>query len=339
MRQKRKKRKNNKIENGIIVKKLRDFGFIQSDQGDPSQGDFFVSDKNMKGAMLGDRVSFKLSAGRRGNLEAKVVKILKRSPGDFVGMVHKDRNLDYAMSINPDSNDAVLINKEGRGDLSLGDLVALKIEDYGSAKLLPYGRISKHFGHIESMRALSEAILYDEQIYLDFPADVEAEAEKIDGRVRKSDIDKRKDLRKLLTVTIDGRDAKDFDDAISFEKLERGYRLYVHIADVAHFVRKDSKLDREALRRGNSVYVPGMVSPMLPEQLSNQACSLKPNEDRLCLSCAIDLDFKGNIKHTELYESVVRSDYRLCYEDVDEWLGQDKKKRKQVGWGRLNSPT
>lgn len=335
----RKRKKNNKeLKTGTIVKKIRHFGFIRVDgqENAPSaKGDVFVSQRNMKGAMLGDRVSFKLSVGRSGDVEAIVNKVIKRAAGDFVGLVYKNKNMDYAMSIDPDSNDAVLINRRDAADLVEGDLVALRIEDYGTAKLVPYGKLCKYFGHVESMRALSQAIMYDSQIMLDFPDFVREEADSFQETISQEEMDRRKDFRQLFTVTIDGRDAKDFDDAISLEEVEGGFKLYVHIADVADFVRPGSQLDKEAIKRGNSVYVPGMVAPMLPERLSNDLCSLKPGQDRLCLSCVIKLDFKGNVTHTDLYESVIRSDHRLAYEDVDIWLAKSQDARPETSWGDL----
>lgn len=334
MKRKRKK-VNNKAYVGTIIKKARRFGFIKPENEDSKYGDFFVSEKNMKGAMVGDKVRFKFSVGRRGDVEARVIEVLQRRPGDFVGLVKKDKNFVYAVSINANSNDAVLIDKASAPNLALDDLVAVKIVDYGSVKLIPYGRVTRIFGHIESMQALSEAIMYDSQIYPDFPDKVEKEVEGIREEITSKHLETREDLRDLFTVTIDGSDAKDFDDAISLEKHETGYRLYVHIADVSHFVREGSELDKEALRRGNSVYVPGIVSPMLPEKLSNDLCSLRPGEDRLCMTCAIDLDCKGNCTAAEVYESVIKSDYRLTYEEVDSWLKQDRQDRGVVPWGDL----
>ena len=161
------------------------------------------------------------------------------------------------------------------------------------------------------------AIIYENGFYEEFMPQTLKEAEEL---VFDDDLRKRKDFRNLKTITIDGKDARDLDDAVSFEKTETGYRLYVHIADVSHYVREGGAIDGEALKRGTSVYFPGLVLPMLPEKLSNDLCSLNPNTNKLTISTVMDIDNNGNVTDYKIYESVISSDYRMNYDDVNELI-------------------
>ncbi|WP_300957782.1 ribonuclease R, partial [Faecalibaculum rodentium] len=168
-----------------------------------------------------------------------------------------------------------------------------------------------------------EAMLYENNVRMEFPEEVITETSKVPSTVSDRELEGRSDFRDLLTVTIDGDHSKDFDDAISLEKTDKGYRLYVHIADVSHYVKEDSPLDKEALLRGNSVYVVDRVVPMLPFELSNGICSLNPDVDRLTLTAVMDLDNNGNLMDTDVVESVIHSDKRCTYNDVNRLLAGD----------------
>src|SRR5690606_21732256 len=184
----------------------------------------------------------------------------------------------------------------------------------------PEGKIVEILGNIGDKGVDILSLIKQYKLPEDFPAKVRKEAKKVKGIISQEEIDDRVDLRQLNTFTIDGPDAKDFDDAVSIEKIGDIYRLGVHIADVSYYVRENSPIDKEAFKRGNSIYLIDRVIPMLPEELSNGICSLNPNEDRLTLSVFMDIDKKGNVVRHEIVESIINSKARLIYDDVSDLL-------------------
>ena len=197
-----------------------------------------------------------------------------------------------------------------------GDKVVAEITDYGSRNRKPEGKITEVLGNLRSPGTDILAIVKSFNIPSVFPDKVLRQADRVPDHVQEADLDGRLDLRNLVTVTIDGEDAKDLDDAISLTKEDGIYHLGVHIADVSNYVQGGSALDREALKRGTSVYLADRVIPMLPERLSNGICSLNQGQDRLTLSCLMDVNEKGKVISHKIAETVIRVDERMCYTDV-----------------------
>ena len=212
-----------------------------------------------------------------------------------------------------DERRPILVARKLRRGAEAGDIVLVKTREKNNALR---GEVSKVLGPSTDPRNVYDALFASVETSRSFTGKVEAEAEDATNK----DPGEREDLRGLSTVTIDGEDAKDFDDAISIERREDGYRLWVHIADVTHYVKPGSLLDREAARRGNSVYLPGMVAPMLPQGLSNEVCSLKPQVERATVTVEMKVSISGEVESSRAYRSRIRSDARLTYEGVDAFL-------------------
>ncbi len=210
----------------------------------------------------------------------------------------------------------VLVARKLRRGAEAGDIVLVNAREKNRALR---GEVTKVIGSSKDPRNVYAALFASVETSRDFPKKVEAEAEAVASKPP----GERKDLRELPAVTIDGADAKDFDDAISVERTAGGYRVWVHIADVTHYVEPGGALDREAARRGNSVYLPGTVAPMLPRRLSNDVCSLRPHTDRATVTAEIEVDAAGEVSKSRVYRSLIRSDARLTYEGVDAFLREE----------------
>ncbi len=208
----------------------------------------------------------------------------------------------------------ILVARKLRRGAEAGDVVLVRVREKGRSLR---GEVMKVLGPPDDPRNVYEALFASIVTSRDFSPKVEEEAAE---SARRAPGEGRLDLRRLPTVTIDGADAKDFDDAISVEYRDEGYRLYVHIADVTHYVRPESPLDREACRRGSSVYLPGTVAPMLPAQLSENVCSLRPGEDKASVTVEMELASSGEVRSSKAYRSLIVSDARLTYEGVDAFL-------------------
>lgn len=301
---------------GTMMKNRRGFGFIRPQEGE----DIFVPADAMKGAMDGDRVEAELLA-TRGNTRAKVLRILERKHRDVTGILTEEHGIQYVIPVDRHNMDAILVPSEKIKNAEDGDTVLVRIKSYPKGKRPAEGKILELIAKKGDKDARVLGCISDYKIRTQFPEAVTEEASRFSFEIPSEEIARRKDFRDLLTVTIDGADSKDFDDAVSLRRAENGnYVLYVHIADVAEYVRPGTALDKEAFRRGNSVYLPDRVIPMLPEVLSNGLCSLNPGEDRLTLTCAMEIDSEGHINQYEISESVIRSDHRLVYDDVSDIL-------------------
>jgi ribonuclease R len=306
---------------GVIQAHRDGFGFLIRDEGGP---DIFLPPRQMRSVMNGDRVLVRITGTDfKGRPEGTLVEVLERGSREVVGRLHVDQGISYVIPDNPRVQQDLLIPPEARGGAKQGQMVVAEITAPPGHRTLPVGKVIEILGdHLAPGMEIEAAIRAHNLPYV-FPHEVEAQAARIPDTVQPSQIAGRKDLRELPLVTIDGADARDFDDAVYAKPMRKGilgggggWTLWVAIADVAAYVTPDSPLDVEALLRGNSVYFPQRVIPMLPEKLSNGLCSLNPNVDRLCMVCEMRVMPDGEVAKSVFYEAVMRSQARLIYEDV-----------------------
>ena len=265
--------------------------------------------------------------------EGVVVKVLERGMPEIVGTYQLNRDFGFVISDNPKFSKDIFIPRKEAAGIKNGDKVIVVITDYGSGNKNPEGKIKENLGNIRTPGTDILAIVKSFGIPSEFPEKVMKQAQRVPDHVLDADRDGRLDLRHLQTVTIDGEDAKDLDDAISLTKEGDIYHLGVHIADVSNYVQYNSALDREALKRGTSVYLADRVVPMLPERLSNGICSLNQGEDRLALSCLMDINEKGKVVSHQIAETVINVNERMCYTDVKNILedtDEEAKKRYEA---------
>ncbi len=296
------------------------FGFVLPDQvGLP---DVFVAARNLGGAMHRDRVMVRMEKRRGDKISGTVARILTRAHKHLVG-VYQSRGSSYGFVTPSDVHltQDVFIPKGHELDARNGRVVEVDLLEYPTENQGPVGKIVRVLGLPGDPGIDTEIILKEYGLRADFPGEVEKALKDIPDKVQAADLKRRKDLRNLPTFTIDPLAARDFDDAISIEKEGNGTALYVHIADVTHYIRPGDALDREAVKRGTSVYFPERVIPMLPEKVSNGLCSLKPNVDRLALTCKMSFDRSGTRGDSQVFASVIHSDFRLTYEQVGSFLG------------------
>ncbi len=292
------------------------------------EGSFFVVNNececrlpkliNPQHALVGDEVLIKMEKRRSGFI-ARITKILSRKYKSIIGYVKKSPN--GWMLVPVDRKIDFFIDIKDNGGFSLKeDVVALcEISKYPLKGFRAYGKILKIYGNIFDDSIDFDVVVDKYNLPHTFNEDIKSEVKAI-NEPKGGDFKDRKDFRDLQTITIDGADAKDFDDAIDIERTKDGFRLYVHIADVSNYVKPLSALDKEALKRGFSVYFPGSVIPMLPHELSDDVCSLVPDKDRLTLSVIMDIDPKGKIKHYKFTKSVIRNKNRMTYKGVQDIL-------------------
>ena len=307
---------------GRIQGNKKGFGFLIPDNKEIK--DIFIPAENLNGAMNNDRVIVRLTGtGGFGakQSEGEVIKILKRSNEKVVGTFENGKGFGFVVPDDPRIYQDIFISKSDFNGAKDGYKVTVQITKWPEARRNPEGVVIEVIGSMDDAGTDIISIMRGFNLPEGFPSEVENQAQKIPEFVAVKDIEKRKDLRNKLIVTIDGEDAKDLDDAVSLEVLPNGnYLLGVHIADVSHYVFENSYLDREALKRGTSVYLIDRVVPMLPEKLSNGICSLNPKTDRLTLSCDMEIDGKGKVKGYEIYESVIKTRERMTYENVNKIL-------------------
>ncbi|MEE0944992.1 MAG: ribonuclease R [Clostridia bacterium] len=305
------------------------FGFV-SVEG--SEKDIYVSHTMMGGANHGDRVMVRPTGKRHHgrNPEGRIMRVLERATDTITAVVFADfGGMLAAKADDPRFYPVIHIPKLNESKAEKGDRVLLEIIGYDYLGQ-PDAEIIKNLGNSDSIKSRIDSIIYTHRIKPEFDDETISEADKISEEISQSETDKRLDLRNEKIITIDGDDAKDFDDAISIRKLTGGsYRLGVHIADVSHYVKQNSAIDREAFIRGTSVYLADRVIPMLPERLSNGVCSLVPNEDRLTLSCIMTVNPDGTVKNYKISKSVIRSMHRMTYSEVDKILKGDTSLKKK----------
>ncbi|UCC48798.1 MAG: ribonuclease R [Gemmatimonadota bacterium] len=293
-------------------------GFVIPDAGD---GDVFVPASRLGNAYDGDRVVARIEHQRRGrNREGTVVRVLERGRSQVVGVFHRSGRYGFLIPSEETLHRDVFLPGGAEAGARDGELVVARIVDWGSDHHDPVGEVVEVLGRPEEPGVDVLAIVHAHELPTEFPPEVITEAEELARRTSlEAVLPGRRDFRDLLTLTIDPIDAKDHDDAISIEQLERGrWRVGVHIADVSYFVQGGSATDLEAFQRGTSVYLVDRVLPMLPEVLSGDLCSLRPGQDRLTLSAILELDATGALRSLDLVAGVIRSRYSLTYEEAQD---------------------
>ena len=294
--------------------------------------DIFVADGNLGNALHNDLVKVMVFPSRKGKRpEGQVVEIIERSQKQIVGNLHINKGIAYFVADNPNFRRDVLIPGRSLKGARNGDKVVIRIVDWEAGTRSPLGEVIHVLGKPGDNEVEMQAILADNDFPLGFPENVEEEAAKIDSRISEQEILRRRDFRPITTFTIDPADAKDFDDAISYEKLDNGlHRVGIHIADVSFYVKPDSDIDKEAYLRGTSVYLVDRTIPMLPEVLCNNLCSLRPHEDKLCFSAVFDLDDNAKIHKEWFGHTVINSDRRFNYDEVQEIIEQKQGEMSEV---------
>ncbi|MFT4045953.1 MAG: ribonuclease R [Solimonas sp.] len=294
------------------------FGFLIPDAGGK---DIFLAPKQMRSLMNGDRVLVRVvGLDYKGRPEGVVAEVIERVSRSVVGRLHVERGVSYVIPDNPRVQQDLLIPADDLAGARHGQMVVAEIVQPPGHRTLPVGQITEILGEHLAPGMEIEAAIRAHSLPHEWPQAVEQEAAAIPDAVLPSQYEGREDLRKLPLVTIDGSDARDFDDAVHARRERKGWTLWVAIADVSAYVKPESPLDKEAFRRGNSVYFPQRVIPMLPEKLSNGLCSLNPDVERLCMVCEMRVMPDGEIAKSRFYEAVMRSHARLIYEDVAEML-------------------
>ncbi|RXZ45151.1 ribonuclease R [Crenobacter cavernae] len=295
------------------------FGFAMPDDGEG--GDLFLPEREMHKVMHGDIVMVRAAGtDRRGRREGRVVEVLERAVQKLVARIYQERGVWIAKPEERRINQDILIEPGGEGEARHGQVVMLEIVEQPGDRRPAIGRVTEVVGDYADPGMEIEIALRKHDLPHQFPEELQKLAKKIPQKVRKKDLEDRVDLRDLPLVTIDGETARDFDDAVYAEKSGKGFRLVVAIADVSHYVEPSDALDVEALERGNSVYFPRRVIPMLPEELSNGICSLNPDVERLCMVCDMQIGTKGQVKSYKFYPAVMHSKARLTYNQVWDWL-------------------
>lgn len=300
---------------GHVIGHKDGFGFVAPDDGSE---DLFVGPRQMRLVFHGDRVLARISSvDSRGRREAIIVEVLEHNTTEVVGRYYADSGAGYVKSVNKRITQEVVIPPKEQGKAKDGQMVIASLTAQPTLRTRPVGKIIEVLGdHMAPGMEINVAIRNHELPHV-WPDEVFIETSRFPDEVPDQALEGRTDLRELPFVTIDGEDAKDFDDAVYCEpKRDGGFTLYVAIADVSHYVKPHSPLDQEALKRGNSVYFPGRVIPMLPEALSNNLCSLKPDVNRLVLVCKMAINSKGKVTRHEFFEGVIRSHARLTYTQV-----------------------
>ncbi|MBA4417302.1 MAG: ribonuclease R [Syntrophus sp. (in: bacteria)] len=301
-------------------------GFVMPDR--ESERDIFIPSRYIRDAFHGDKVVARVEHSVRGRKEGKIIKVTARKIKNIVGFVKTDMNMFFLTPEDERISHHFAINNPLGKELKDGDLAAARITRFPEGGNGPECEIVKVFHGLSTMESIIQFVEYKHNLPLRFKKGVENQAQNTDV---KTPLEDRLDLRSTQHVTIDGEFAKDFDDAVFVEKERNGYTLYVSIADVSHYVEKDSPLDIEAYERGTSIYFPGKVLPMLPKALSNVICSLNPNEDRFTLTAVMHFNTNGDITETSFHKSIIRSVARLTYRKVeDALLGKDKKAKKEI---------
>ncbi len=280
--------------------------------------DVFIPTNNLNHALDKDIVKVYIYNRRRGKKpEGEVIEVLEREKTDFVGVIDIQKNFAFVSTANPKMYTDIFIPKDKIGEAENGDVVLVHIEDWPKKADSPFGVVTKVLGKPGEHNTEIHAILAEYGLPSEFPIEVETFAQKIDTSIQESEIAKRRDMRQTLIFTIDPKDAKDFDDALSFKILENGnYEIGIHIADVSHYLQEGTILDDEAYNRATSVYLVDRVVPMLPEVLSNFACSLRPNEEKYTFSAIFELTNKAVIKNQWFGRTVINSNQRFSYEEA-----------------------
>ncbi|RJQ54569.1 MAG: ribonuclease R [Actinobacteria bacterium] len=302
---------------GRMLATRKGFGFVHREDGP----DIYVSAQRMHGAMHHDTVEVRLlRTSRLGGESGEVIRVLERARDTLVGRYEKSGKIGLVIPSDRRINYDLVVGRHYKQGARQGDMVVARITRYPDGSRDAAGEIEEIIGNESDPNIEVDVIVREHGLRTEFGADVLAEAGAVPDEIGEAEAAGRRDYRDLFTCTIDGVDAKDFDDAVSVEREGEGYRLTVHIADVSHYAPLGGALQQEAATRGTSVYLVDRVLPMLPERLSNGICSLKPREDRLAVSVRMLVSADGKVEEYEIDRSVIRSDHRLTYEGVDEWI-------------------
>ncbi len=308
---------------GTVDMKQTGKAYLISDEGGD---DIFISANNTGHALHGDKVKVLLFPQRKGRKpEGQITEIIKRAKEQFVGIVEVSKNFAFLV---PDSNSVpidIFISKNNLKGVKNGEKAIAKITDWPEKSKNPFGEIVKILGMPGDNEVEMQSILAEYDFPLSFPKKAEKEAETISENITKTDIRQRKDFREIFTITIDPEDAKDYDDAVSIKKLKTGnWQVGIHIADVSHFVKPGTSIDKEGYKRGTSIYLVDRVVPMLPEELSNNVCSLRANKDKLCFSAVFEMDENAKVVNEWFGKTVINSNRRFNYEEVQEIIENGK---------------
>jgi ribonuclease R len=315
---------------GTLMTTRRGFGFVKIDGTDE---EIFVSEKFMRTAMHGDKVAVALIARPIGKqrrdhdqkLEGEIVEILERRTTTIIGKLERSRNFLFVIPDDARFVRDVYVSRNDAMQATQGDKVVVQLQPWEDEAQNPEGTIIEVLGKSGDARVEVVSVARTFGLPMSFPVEVEREASSFPEEIPAPEVNLRMDLRSTLCITIDPEDAKDFDDAVSFEPLENGnYRLGVHIADVSHFVKEGSLLDAEALMRGTSVYMVNEVIPMLPERLSNNLCSLRPHVDRLTYTVLMEVTTDGKVEDYTIRKSIIHSARRFTYEEVQKIIEEGK---------------
>ena len=299
------------------------FAFVDKENSEEKEGIFIPKDE-FNNALDGDTVLVEITEKKKSDkgAEGRVVKIIEHRKNTVVGILEKSKNFAFVIPTGSFGKDIYIPNSK-IANADNRDLVAVEITFWGDDDRKPEGKIIKVLGSSTNSKNMIEALIYREGLSEEFSNEAMQQTKEVIKE--KIDYSNRKDLTKLPIITIDGADAKDLDDAVYVEKLENGnYKLIVAIADVSHYVKKDTVLDLEARHRGNSVYLVDRVLPMFPKEISNGICSLNEKEEKLTFSCEMEIDLKGDVVNYEVYKSVIKSVHRMTYKDVNAILDGDK---------------
>jgi len=302
------------------------YGFVIPEKS--GERDLFIPPRKTMAAMSGDKVVARLESAER--REGSIIKILERGKKKIIGTFHREENFFYVTPKSRNIPFGIVISPENLKGANNGDKVSVDIINYPTMNRPPEGKVLKVLNDVTEPSHEVGMIIEEYSLPRKFPAPVISAVKELSSKIS---LRNRRDCRNMLTVTIDGETAKDFDDAISIEKNDEGYILYVHIADVSHYVQWDSVIDMEARKRGTSVYFPGNVIPMLPEKLSNDLCSLVPKEDRPTFTVEMHFDNNGQIFNKDFYPSIIHSNERMTYTSVRKILvDNDENERSKYSY-------
>ncbi|MGH8274668.1 MAG: ribonuclease R [Gammaproteobacteria bacterium] len=315
------------VKTGTVLAHRDGFGFLAPDDG---TDDVFLPPRTMRSLMHGDRAAVRVQKNPDGRFEGRLVDVLEHGRKRIAGTYFREHGIGFVRPADSHFPDDVLVPPEGAGKAKPGEMVTVELVSFPDGHSTAVGHVVEILGARDEIGMATELAIRNHDLPHEWPAAVTAEAEKLPDAVGKKDANGREDLRELQFVTIDGEDARDFDDALFCRREKEGFRLYVAIADVSHYVRPTSALDTEGEQRGNSVYFPDRVIPMLPEALSNGLCSLNPEVDRLCVVAELSIDGNGDVGRSRFYPAVMHSRARLTYTEVAAILVDgDKKARAQ----------
>ncbi|MDX1470261.1 MAG: RNB domain-containing ribonuclease, partial [Flavobacteriaceae bacterium] len=300
---------------GILDISARGSGYIISPDFDE---DVFVSSNNINRALDEDEVEFYVyKRKKQGRYEGEITDVIKRAHKDYVGVIHIHKNYAFVVPDSQKMYTDIFVTKSKINKAEDGDKVLVSFDGWPEKDDSPHGRVIKVLGKPGEHHTEIHSILAEYGLPAEFPQQVEDFANNIDTSITEKEINKRRDMRKDLTFTIDPKDAKDFDDALSFKEVEKGvYEIGIHIADVSHYLKPDTILDEEAYNRGTSVYLVDRVVPMLPEILSNNACSLRPNEEKYTFSAVFKINDQAKVLSQWFGRTVTYSDARFAYEEA-----------------------